>query len=702
MSENQSGANDSRPQAALSVTDGATNQTSAAATAAASQTVDPKTSSAHGPGSGTPPVFAAGHEPEGHHGHQSFWVWVLCLTGVDYFSTLGYQPSMAFDATGRLAPLATVLLVLITLFGALPVYCYVAGQSFTGQGSISMLERLMRGWSGKIVVLILLGFAATDYVITKTLSAADAAEHLIHNPFWHDMPAWAQGQILLTVFLLVLLGGVFLKGFSEVIGLAVTLVVVYLTLNAVVLGIGLTHLAQHPEAVSDWWRKVQEGDWLLESSPVQGSGLGSIALVCLLFFPKLALGLSGFETGVAVMPLIRGDATDTPEHPGGRIRNARKMLISAAAIMSVYLLASSLVVTTLIPSHELQPGGHAAKRALAFIAHGEGTLEISPLFGNVFGTIYDISTVLILWFAGASAMSGLLNLVPRYLPRYGMAPEWASKIKALVVLFTLINILVTIIFKADVDKQGDAYATGVMVLISSACVATVIDLFRKRTGPAVRRIAWPFVFITVVFFYVTAMIVYEKTVGIAIASCFIAAVFVSSMISRWLRSTELRLLSFRFVNHESHFLWDALRHLEFPVLVPHRSGADRTLAQKEEQIRREHHLDPNMPIVFVEATLGDVSEFYHSPIIEVTDEEGRFIIRVTKCASIAHTLASIALELSKSGTPPELHFGWSDENPLAMNLGFVLFGEGNVPWMVRELITKAEPDPAKQPRVIIG
>ena len=196
----------------------------------------------------------------------------------------------------------------------------------------------------------------------------------------------------------------FLKGFSEVIGLAVTLVAVYLTLNAVVIGCGLSHLAQHPEAIANWWQKVQEGDWLLASSPVQGSGPGAIALVCLLFFPKLALGLSGFETGVAVMPLIRGDATDTVEHPAGRIRNARKLLISAAGIMSVYLLGSSLVVTTLIPAHELQLDGHAANRALAYLAHGEGAEQISPLFGTVFGTIYDISTVLILWFAGASAM----------------------------------------------------------------------------------------------------------------------------------------------------------------------------------------------------------------------------------------------------------------------------------------------------------
>src|SRR4051794_24423598 len=116
--------------------------------------------------------------------HRTFWLWVMCLTGVDYFSTLGYQPSIAFEATGLLAPLATVVLVLVTLFGALPVYCFVAGRSPNGQGSIAMLERIVHGWTGKILVLILLGFAGTDFVITKTLSAADAAEHLLANPYW--------------------------------------------------------------------------------------------------------------------------------------------------------------------------------------------------------------------------------------------------------------------------------------------------------------------------------------------------------------------------------------------------------------------------------------------------------------------------------------------------------------------------------------
>src|SRR5438045_6422209 len=142
--------------------------------------------------------------PQPHH--QSFWLWVMCLTGVDYFSTLGYQPSIAYESAGLLAPVATVVLVLVTLFGALPIYAYVAGRSHEGQGSIGMLARLVSGWGGKILVLALLGFAATDFVITKTLSAADAAVHMIQNPHWplpppHDAVKTTQA-IIVTFFLL--------------------------------------------------------------------------------------------------------------------------------------------------------------------------------------------------------------------------------------------------------------------------------------------------------------------------------------------------------------------------------------------------------------------------------------------------------------------------------------------------------------------
>jgi hypothetical protein len=636
-----------------------------------------------------------------HGEHQSFWLWVMCLTGVDYFSTLGYQPSIAFEATGYLAPLATIVLVAVTLGCALPVYRYVAGESPLGQGSIAMLEKLLHGWSAKFLVLVLLGFAATDFVITKTLSAADAAVHLIENPYWEHLPNWLHSPMIVTMALLVLLGAMFLRGFREVIAIAVVIVAVYLTLNLFVIGSGLIYLAAHPDRLAAWWQDVGAGRWHLAETPFQGHGPGTIAAMCILFFPKLALGLSGFETGVAVMPLVQGDPDDDPHHPMGRIINTRKLLTTSAIIMSLLLLGSSLVVTTLINPVQLLVDGTAANRALAHIAHGETSFLINPMFGEFFGTIYDLSTVAILWFAGASAMSGLLNLVPRYLPRYGMAPRWAEAIRALVIVFTGINLFVTWIFGASVIAQSGAYATGVLVLITSACVAVIIDIYRKSVGSWWRRVPWRYVLIGVIFAYTTGAIITEKPDGIKIAGCFIAAVLIFSIVSRTRRSTELRFEKFEFEDETSRLMWDALRHLEFPVLVPHRPG-HHTIAEKDERIRRVHRLNADVPIVFVEANVGDASEFHHHPTIEVHEEDGRFVLKLTRCVSVAHAVATVALELSKTGKPPELHFGWSDESPLAANLGFLLFGEGNVPWLVRELILRAEPDPAKRPRIIIG
>jgi len=636
----------------------------------------------------------------------------MCLTGVDYFSTLGYQPSIAFESAGLLAPLATLILIVVTLFGALPVYSYVAARSFQGQGSIAMLERLMRGWRGKVIVLILLGFAATDFVITKTLSAADAAEHVLNNPLWRQYAPSAltdlgehTEQVVLTVFLLVVLGASFMRGFKEVIGLAVGIVAVYLVLNVIVIGAGLNYLIQHPQFFEKWLADVQAGNWHIEAghTPELGAGIGAMFITCLLLFPKLALGLSGFETGVAVMPLVQGDTADTDDHPQGRIRNTRKLLIVAAVIMSVMLAGSSLVTATLIEPHQLQDAGGLAKnRALAYLAHGQSPEVLCPMFGDIFGTIYDLSTVIILSFAGASAMAGLLNLVPQYLPRYGMAPEWARAMRPLVLLFTAINLFVTWVFDANVEKQGGAYATGVLVLISSACVATVIDKYRHSSRKLpIFRISWPYILISAVFFYTTIENIRERPDGLKIASFFIGAIIATSFYSRLRRSTELRFTGFQFADLESKFLWDSLKHLEFPVLVPHRPGR-RELEDKESSIRDRHRLPAEVPIVFVEAQLGDASDFHQTPVMQILQDEGRFVVRVKNCASIAHMVAIIALELSRFGQPPEIHFGWSDESPLAASASFFLFGEGNIPWMVRELIRKQEPDSARRPRVVVG
>ena len=653
--------------------------------------------------------------------HQSFWLWVMCLTGVDYFSTLGYQPSIAYENAGLLAPLATLVLVAVTLFGALPIYMYVAGRSHTGQGSIGMLAKLVSGWWGKALILMLLGFAATDFVITKTLSGADAAVHLITNPLWPlDTPddgEKTRQAIYVTSFLLVLLGASFMRGFREVIGLAVIIVGVYLVLNTIVVGAGVVYLVEHPEFFRQFLDRIEAGQWHLKDAPLSGSGLFTVIAISLIIFPKLALGLSGFETGVAVMPLVLGKRDDDPKEPRGRIRNARKLLISAALIMSVFLIASSVVVACLVPPEHLtrvDAAGHenpnitdkdlkAHDRALAYIAHAQNPEgKLLPFFGEKFGTVYDLSTVVILWFAGASAMAGLLNLVPQYLPRYGMAPEWSRATRPLVLLFTVINLGVTYIFKASVDAQSAAYATGVLVLMTSAGVASVIDLWHRRAGRRrIFRFAWGFAFITVVFAYTTVANVIEKPDGIKIAAFFIATIIVTSLASRIARSRELRFAGFQIADAESRFMWDTIRHLELTILVPHRPGR-RTLASKEQQIRREHRIPRDLMIVFVEVVLADASEFMNEPVLKIEEEEGRFIMRITGAASISHTLAAVALEMAKVGRPPEIHFGWTDESPVSGTLGFLLFGEGNVPWMVRDLIRRAEPDDAKRPLIIIA
>src|SRR4051794_30460353 len=250
-----------------------------------------------------PGPHAKGSRTKDGREHRRAWWQVMCLTGVDYFSTLGYQPGIAALAAGAVAPIATVVLVALTLFGALPVYRRVAKESPHGEGSIAMLERVLPWWGGKLFVLVLLGFAATDFTITMTLSAADASAHLIENPY---APAWLDGHaVAVTLVLLAMLGAIFLKGFRDAISIAVVLVVLYLALNAVVVAVGLAQVALHPEVFSAWTRLLttQHPSWL------------AVAAVALLVFPKLALGLSGFETGVAVMPQIKGGPRDTRQHP---------------------------------------------------------------------------------------------------------------------------------------------------------------------------------------------------------------------------------------------------------------------------------------------------------------------------------------------------------------------------------------------------
>ena len=610
----------------------------------------------------------------------------MCLTGVDYFSSLGYAPAIAFLAAQFLSPLATLVLVALTLLGALPVYRRVAHESFRGSGSIAMLERLLPWWAGKLFVLVLLGFAVTDFMITITLSAADAAQHFTQNPL---MPTWLHGQnALLTYLLIAALGVVFLRGFREAIGIAVGLVAVYLSLNLVIVLVSGVHILQHPVLVTG-----THGIWANIAGQKINGQPNSIFLAvgfALVSFPKLALGMSGFETGVAVMPHIKGAATDTEAAPTGRIRGAQRLLTAAAAIMSFFLIATSLITTILITPAQF--AGAANGRALAFLAHG--------LLGPWFGSFYDFSTIAILWFAGASALAGLLNLVPRYLPRYGMAPLWAGAVRPLVLVFTFIAFLITWIFHANVDKQAGAYATGVLVLMTSAAIAVTLAARRKRQYA--RAVA--FAAIALVFIYTTVVNIIERPDGVKIAALFIVAIILVSILSRIRRSFQLRATSIVFDEAALSFVTkDASEHGAVRIVAhePDEESAEE-YRNKSRDERHYSHIPSRAPIIFLEVVKSDSSDFEEELEVRGVMKFGYRSLEVTS-GNVPGTAAAVLLAVrDATGVVPDIYFEWTEGNPIQNMLRFLVTGKGEIAPVTREVLRESEPNPKRRPAVHVS
>jgi hypothetical protein len=605
---------------------------------------------------------------QGDQGKHPWWQ-VMCLTGVDYFSTLGYQSGIAFLAAGVLSPVATLVLVLVTLFAALPVYNRVAEASPYGQGSIAMLEKLFPGWNGKVFVLVLLGFATTDFIITMTLSAADAAAHFIHNPY---TPRSLQNQMGVTLVLLAILGAIFLKGFKEAIKIAVVLVAVYLALNLIVSVVGIFHVLEQPHLLVDWKRAL---------FTQHGSLLSIIGLSCLLF-PRLALGLSGFETGVAVMPLIECD-----NNLQLRIRNTRRLLATAALIMSCFLMATSFITTLLIPAVDFKEGGPANGRAVAYLAH--------QYLGGAFGSLYDLSTILILAFAGASAMAGLLNLIPRYLPGFGMAPEWARASRPLVLVFVAVAFTVTRLFHANVDAQGGAYATGVLVLITSASCAVTIAARTQLSRAALGLVS-------LVFIYTTLVNIYERPEGLKISCIFIFTMIFTSLISRAFRSTELRITGVHLDLEAQTFVAESVHKTIRIIACKPRNNSDQEREQDKAELREMYSLSPETPIYFVEVARGDTSDF--TEYLEVHGiREGSDRIFSATSAAVPNSIAALLIYLKQAtGCIPHAYFHWTDVNPVINVMRYIFLGEGDTAPLTQEVLRRAIKDPAQRPVVHVS
>lgn len=364
--------------------------------------------------------------------------------------------------------------------------------------------------------------------------------------------------------------------------------------------------------------------------------------------------MSGFETGVAVMPQIRAAGQEA------RVRGARKLLTTSATVMSLALLSSSVVCAVLIPAPEFEPGGHANGRALACLAHEN--------LGNGFGSVYDVATILILWFAGASAMAGLLNIVPRYLPRYGMAPEWARLTRPLVVLFA------------------------------------TVALSARRRGR--RRAALGFAVVAVVFLYTTVVNIVERPEGVQVASLFILLIVGVSVVSRIARAFELRATDVTLDRAAARYVSEASHSGEGHRLVliahdPRRSEFEDYVAKEDIQ-RRINRLPDDVIPLFVEIELRDASDFATELDVRGVERSGHRVLVVT-APSIGNSMAAILLYLrDATGIVPDAYFKWFEGDPFANFLRFLFLGEGENAIVAQQVLWRAVPDPTERPRVHVG
>jgi hypothetical protein len=338
--------------------------------------------------------------------------------------------------------------------------------------------------------------------------------------------------------------------------------------------------------------------------------------------------------------------------------------------MSVMLLASSMATTLLIEPVDYQQGGRAAGRAVAFLAH--------RYLGPAFGTVYDISTILILGMAGASAMAGLLHLIPRYLPRYGMAPRWAALSRPLVLVISAVNVIVTLVFRAGVEAQSGAYATGVLVLILSAAVAVTLASRRERRYP----LAIYSGLLSLVFLYTLVDNCIGRPDGLIIGAIFTVLLAVACGVSRSMRSLEIRIPYGFFTNVDSWILGPELRGKKVH-LVPLKISSPEKRRQKKADIVRQFKV--NGPFLFLHVNLLDNRSEFSAPLeVDLSKEDGDYVAEVYGAVAIANTIAFV----SEAIDPVSIFVSLTRRGLMGQAFRYLVFGEGETGLMVYAILLR--------------
>jgi hypothetical protein len=280
-----------------------------------------------------------------------------------------------------------------------------------------------------------------------------------------------------------------------------------------------------------------------------------------------------------------------------------------------------------------------------------------------------------------------------------MAPAWARAVRPLVIVFTLIAIIVTLVFKASVDRQGGAYATGVLMLITSAAVAVTLSARRKRQW---KRMAG-FGLVALILAYTLVVNIVQRPDGLRISLLFILGIVIVSVASRIRRSFEVRATSVTFDDAAMEFLREA-EDYGAVHLVANEPGArdEQEYRSKARDERRDSNIPGRASIIFLEVRKADSSDFEEDLEVHGVVRHGYRVLEVAS-GNVPNTLAAVLLQIRNiTGVVPHIYFEWTEGNPVSNMVRFLVSGEGEVAPVTREVLRETEPDVRRRPMVHVS
>jgi uncharacterized membrane protein YhaH (DUF805 family) len=278
-----------------------------------------------------------------------------------------------------------------------------------------------------------------------------------------------------------------------------------------------------------------------------------------------------------------------------------------------------------------------------------------------------------------------------------MAPDWTRAARPMVLVFTAVSFLITVVFGAEVESQGGAYATGVLALILSAAVAVTLSAWISRRT----RAAGFFGAVSLILGYATVANIIERPDGLVIALLFVLAIVVSSLISRATRSTELRVTRITLDDQALRFVGYG-GEIRLIANEPH-ARDQKEYVDKAREAWELHRLRSAESLIFLEVTVPDASEFAGELRVIGEERHGFRILRM-ESPTVANSIAALLLHLrDETGMTPHVYFHWAAEgNPIGALLRYLVFGGGDIPPLTREVLRQAEPDAARRPIVHVG